>query len=69
LSQEQQEAVRAAYSSAFREQMRVCAFVLVGGVVVTAMTWQRVPRSVEESRERQARLAEMQKGGAEGGAA
>ncbi|KFY42310.1 hypothetical protein V495_04564 [Pseudogymnoascus sp. VKM F-4514 (FW-929)] len=69
LSQEQQEAVRAAYASAFREQMRVCAFVLVGGVVVTAMTWQRVPRSVEESRERQARLAEMQKGGGEGGAA
>ncbi|KFY77332.1 hypothetical protein V499_03250 [Pseudogymnoascus sp. VKM F-103] len=62
-SEGQQEAVRAAYASAFREQMRVCAFVLVGGVVVTGLTWQRHPRSVEESRERQGRLAEMQRGG------
>lgn len=45
--------------------MRVCAFVLVGAVVVTAMTWQRVPRSVEESKRRQERLAEMQRGGGE----
>ncbi|KFY85515.1 hypothetical protein V500_08351 [Pseudogymnoascus sp. VKM F-4518 (FW-2643)] len=64
-SEGQQEAVRAAYASAFREQMRVCAFVLVGGCVVTAMTWQRVPRSVEESKKRQERLAEMQRGGGE----
>ncbi|OBT91219.1 hypothetical protein VE02_00380 [Pseudogymnoascus sp. 03VT05] len=68
-SQGQQEAVRAAYASAFREQMRVCAFVLVGGVLVTAATWQRMPRSVEESRERQARLAEMQRGGGGEGSA
>lgn len=53
--------MRDAYAAAFREQMRVCAYVLIGGVIVTAATWQRVPRSVEESKRRQERLAQLQR--------
>lgn len=56
----QREAIRVIYAAAFREQMLVCSYVLALAIVISMATWQRHPRSVEESKMRQQRLAEMQ---------
>lgn len=56
----QRESIRLIYAAAFREQTLVCSYVLGLCVVVSMATWQRHPRSVEESKLRQQQLAEIQ---------
>ncbi|KAL8808018.1 MAG: hypothetical protein Q9182_000296 [Xanthomendoza sp. 2 TL-2023] len=53
LSPTNQALVRRAYSDAFNEQMRICAYLSAAGLLISLATYQKAPPSVAAMREKQ----------------